>query len=200
VTDRRTRRMPDVYPVREDSRLLARFARPRKGDRVLEIGAGRGLAALAAARRGAGIVVATDLNPAALRGLRVRARAEGLPLEAVRTDLTSGLRRFDLVLTNPPYLPTRRSQRDADPWQNLALDGGADGLGVTRRVLDQLPSHLTPKGRAYLVATSLQSKPRWRALLRRWRDAGGVARTVARRRWSSETLTVVRLSRAVRRT
>jgi release factor glutamine methyltransferase len=189
-----------VYPIREDSRLLARFARPCRGDLVLEAGCGRGLAALAAARHGARAVVATDLNPTAVRTVYERARSEGLPLAAVCTDLASGLRHFDLILSNPPYLPTRPLERDRDPWENLALDGGPDGCRVTRRLFAMLPKHLSPGGRAFVLVSSLQSPARLRALLRSWRRRGGTCRTVARERWGNETLAIWRLSRASRHT
>ncbi|HLY77549.1 MAG TPA: HemK2/MTQ2 family protein methyltransferase, partial [Thermoplasmata archaeon] len=184
-----------VYPVREDSRLLARFARPRRGERVLEVGCGRGVATLASARRGARLVVATDLNPAAVRAVLRRARNESLPVEAVRTDLAAGLRRFDLILSNPPYLPTTARQRDRDPWENLALDGGLDGCRVTARLIAELPHHLAPRGRAYLVISSLQSRERLNEIRRRWLRGDGDCSTVARQRWGKETLSVWRLSR-----
>jgi release factor glutamine methyltransferase len=185
--------------VREDSRLLARFARPRRGEIVLEVGCGRGTASLAAARHGARRVLATDLNPAALRALFRRARDEMLPVDVVRTDLASGLRRFDLVLSNPPYLPTKSFERDPDAWVNLAVDGGPDGSRATARLLDTLPRHLAPGGRAYLLVSSLQSPARLRGIRSRWRRRGGEVRTVARERWGEETLSIWRLSRGSRR-
>lgn len=186
--------------MREDSRLLARFARPRQGRRVLEVGCGRGFATLASARRGAGRVVATDLNPAALRAVLQRARREGLPVDTVRTDLANGLRRFDLILSNPPYLPTRAPQRDPNPWVNLALDGGPDGCRVLARLIATLARHLTPEGQAYVLVSSLQSIQSLAEIRRRWRREGGVCRTVARERWGDEVLSVWRLSRASRHT
>ncbi|EQD56766.1 methyltransferase, partial [mine drainage metagenome] len=74
----------------------------------------------------------------ALGRLRRSAKAEHLDLETVRTDLARGLGRFDRILANPPYLPTRTEDRDPDPWQNLALDGGPDGTSTTERILAQL--------------------------------------------------------------
>jgi HemK-related putative methylase len=196
----RSRELTEVYPVREDTRLLARFARPRRGETALEIGCGRGLAALAAARHGARLVVATDLNPSALRAVFQRARSESLRVEPVRTDLAEGLRRFDLILSNPPYLPTRRETRDPDPWVNLSLDGGPDGSRVAARILRELPHHLAPNGRAYLLMSSRQSRARLQELRRRWVTRGGDCRTVARERWGNEILSVWRLSCASRRT
>src|SRR5579859_1937504 len=94
-----------VYPEREDTRLLLPFADGARGLLVLEVGTGNGAIALRAAAGGAR-VVATDVNVSALRRLRARAVALGLPLELVRADGLSGFRRFDRILFNPPYLPT----------------------------------------------------------------------------------------------
>ena len=124
-------RAPDapVYPPREDTRLLLPFAEVPRGTLLLEVGTGSGLVALAAARRGAR-VVATDLNPHALRRLRARAREEGVDLALVRTDLAHGLGRFDRILANPPYLPTRpesatRTGGTTWPWMGVRTAVGS---------------------------------------------------------------------------
>jgi HemK-related putative methylase len=187
-----------VYPPREDSRLLLPFAaqKPRTSNEwTAEVGSGRGLVALAAARAGAR-VVATDLNPSALTGLRSRALAEGLRVETVRTDLVRGLRPVARIFANPPYLPTRARDRDPDPWENLALDGGPDGWAVAGRLLRSLPRQLAAGGQAYLLVSSRQSARRGRALLRDWRRASGRTRAVASARMpDGERLTVWRLWR-----
>ena len=141
---------PRVYPIREDTRLLARTALVRSGERVVEVGCGSGLSSLLAARAG-GRALATDVNPYALRAVQASARDRDLPLALARADLLLGLRRFDVVLFNPPYLPSLPAERSAPPWDRWALDGGPDGHAVTRRWLQQLPGHLTPRGRAYLL-------------------------------------------------
>lgn len=189
-----------MYPVREDSRLLARFAQRCRGLRVLEICCGRGLASLQAARAHALGVVATDLNPAALSSLRRRARSERLPVEVVRTDLARGVRRFHRILANPPYLPTLPKDRDPDPWENLALDGGRDGCAVTARILRDLSAHLLPGGTAFLVVSSRQSPGRMGRLRANWRKSGGTVRTVVKERWGEELLSVWELRRGPRRT
>lgn len=161
-----------VYPTRADTRLLLAFADAGPGARVLEIGCGAGAVALAAAGGGAR-VVATDLNPHALRATAVHAAREGRRVDLVRTDLAHGLGRFDRVLCNPPYLPTPPAARDPDRWLNLALDGGPDGLGTTRRVLAELPEHLRPGGVAYIVFSTRQPEEARRRLATDWRTAGG---------------------------
>jgi release factor glutamine methyltransferase len=188
-----------VYPPREDTLLLRPFAEVAPGTRLLEIGTGSGAIALTAARRGAR-VVATDRNPLALRLLARTARHERLDLAVVRTDLARGLGRFDRVLANPPYLPTRPEERDPDPWTNLALDGGADGCAVLARILDQLPDHLQPNGVAYLLTSSRQSATRRTQLWAEWRARGGALAPVAERRLEGERLEVIRFTGPTGRT
>ncbi len=183
-----------VYPPREDTELLAGVARRLVGRTVLELGSGSGAVALAAARAGARRVVATDLNRSGLRALRRDAAAEGLHVEGVRTDLARGLGRFERILANPPYLPTRPAERDPDPWVNLALDGGPDGCRVLARIVATLPAHLGPGGVGFVLVSSLQSPRRRQAILRRWRARGGRARAIARRSLEGERLEVWELS------
>lgn len=186
---------PPVYPPREDSELLVRFAKLPGAARILEVGCGSGVASLAAARTGAR-VVATDLNPGALRRLALRAASERLRVEVVRTDLAAGLGRFDRILANPPYLPTPGGSEDPDRWHHLALDGGPDGLATARRLVQGLGPHLAPGGSAFIVFSSLQDPAGVRQLRREWRAAGGRWVRVARRRLEGETLSVERLDRA----
>lgn len=186
-----TRGAPSVYPPREDSFLLLPFSRVPPGTSVLEVGTGAGAIALAAARLGAR-VVATDLNVEALRRVRSIAHAERLDLEVVRTDLAEGLGRFERLLANLPYLPTRAQERDPDRWTNLALDGGPDGCWVLRRLLATLPDHLLPGGNAYVVGSSLQDGRAIAAIERDWRRRGGNQEVVAERVLEGERLVVLR--------
>jgi release factor glutamine methyltransferase len=179
-----------VYPEREDTLLLAPFARAGPGRSVLDIGTGSGRLALEAARSGSTPVVATDRNPAALHELRRRARAEGVVVEGVRTDLASGLGRFDRVVSNPPYLPTRIRERDPDRWVNLALDGGPDGCAVLRRIVTRVEQHLRPGGRAYLLVSDRQSPRSLAGIRDSWRRRGGEVRVVAERQLAGERLGV----------
>lgn len=182
-----------VYPEREDTRLLLPFAQVPGATRLLEVGAGSGRAALTAARHGAR-VVATDLNPHALRSLRRRAISEGLDIELVRTDLARGLGRFDRLLANPPYLPTLPDQRDPDRWHNLALDGGPDGCRVTSRLVGQLDQHLTAAGAAFIVVSTLQDAGGLARIAADWRSRGGTLDVVATRPLEGEKLEVWRLA------
>ncbi len=152
-----------VYPPAEDTFLLLDGLRV-EGDRALEVGTGSGIVAVFCALEGAR-VVCTDVNPHALRCARASARLNGVEVEALRADMFEGIRgRFDLVVFNPPHLPTAPSDLTQDPWLDAALCGGPDGHTVARRFLAGLPDHLERDGRAYFVlcdrgAGPLPSRP-----------------------------------------
>ena len=72
-------------------------------------------------------------------------------LELVRSDLFAGLRgrRYDLILTNPPYVPQaamRRLPREYRHEPGLALGAGDDGMDLVARILAAAPQHLSPGG------------------------------------------------------
>ena len=89
----------------------------RAGERVLELGAGLGLAAVLAARAGAR-VVATDILPGAVETIRANAALNGVTIDARLGDCYAPVagERFDLVASNPPQMPTPpgRGRSDAD--------------------------------------------------------------------------------------
>ncbi len=183
-----------VYPAKEDTYLLLPFASVPPGTRVLEVGTGGGLIALAAARAG-GRVVATDRNASALSQLRREALREGLPVSPVRTDLARGLGRFDRVLSNPPYLPwPEGSGEELDRGTRLALDGGPDGVRFLARLLSDLPDLLVPGGEAFVLVSTVQDPERLADLRDRWRARGGQWEPVANRRLEGEELSVCRLT------
>jgi release factor glutamine methyltransferase len=122
--------------------------------RILDLGVGSGalLCALLTEfghARGIGVDISTDAADVARGNLR----ACGLSLRAeIRLgDWTRGIEgRFDLIVSNPPYIPTvdlprlPREVRNFDPW--LALDGGIDGLAAYRRILPESRCLLAPGG------------------------------------------------------
>ncbi|HNT72980.1 MAG TPA: class I SAM-dependent methyltransferase [Methanothrix sp.] len=176
-----------VYPPAEDTHLLlaASLKEVAPEDAVLEIGCGSGIISKALRHR-ARWVVATDVNPAALR----RLRREGV--EVLRADLFAGIRgRFDLVLFNPPYLPTEEDEVLAG-WINFAFDGGKTGRETIGRFLEGLRDRFVPeRGRALLVVSSLSGPDE---VEEKARSLGLTVEVVARERWFFEELLVVRLS------
>jgi release factor glutamine methyltransferase len=126
------------------------------GSRVLDLCTGSGALAIAAARAGAGSVTAVDVSRRAVATARLNAALNGVRIRAMRGDLlqpVTGLR-FDLIVSNPPYLPAdddtlpRRGQRRA--W-----DAGSDGRALLDRIASDAPGHLRPGGTLWLVHSSV---------------------------------------------
>ena len=124
--------------------------------RALDLGTGSGAIAIALAReRPALEVVATDISGDALELARVNVAAAELDERiALRAgDLfqaINGEAPWDLIVSNPPYIPSavvdglEPDVRRFEP--RLALDGGADGLDVVRRIISGAGSRLRPGG------------------------------------------------------
>jgi release factor glutamine methyltransferase len=141
-------RVPDgVQAPKAGSRFFARNLNVVAGERVLEIGAGLGLAAVLAARRGAH-VVATDVLPAAVEALALNAQLNGVRIDARFGDCYAPVagERFDLVCTNAPQMPTPPG-RERDDAEAAADNGGTDGWAFIDRVIEGAPAHLVPGGR-----------------------------------------------------
>jgi release factor glutamine methyltransferase len=180
-------RVPDgVQPPKAGSRFFCRHLGARAGERVLEIGAGLGLAAVLAARAGS-TVVATDVVPAAVETIRLNAALNGVRVDARLGDCYGpvlGGERFELVCSNAPQMPTPPGpgRRDAAA---AADNGGGDGWEVLDRIIAGAPAHLVPGGR--LLFTIFAFLGRKRALARV--EAAGLVPAVV----ASETQSFPRL-------
>ncbi|THF86460.1 peptide chain release factor N(5)-glutamine methyltransferase [Deinococcus sp. KSM4-11] len=125
--------------------------RGRAAPRVLDVGTGTGALALGVkAARPDARVTATDISPEALGLARENAALNGLEVTFRHADLLTGLSGpFDVVVSNPPYLPDRDRQ-DAQPEirhdPELALYAGPDGLDVARRLTAQVADVLGTGG------------------------------------------------------
>ena len=116
---------------------------------VFDLGTGTGVLAAVLARRGAGRVVATDINPRAVACARENIRRLGLAdrVQVREADLwPSG--RADLIVCNPPWLP-------AQPTSALELGIYDHGSDVLHRFLDGLADHLNPAGEGWLILSDL---------------------------------------------
>jgi len=147
-------RLSDFEPRNSDQRL------PRSAPTVLEVGTGSGcLPVYLAHAVPTARVTTVDISPAALVVARENARRHGVldRIEFLEGDGFNALaagREFDLIVSNPPYIPSAEiatlepEVRDHDP--RLALDGGADGLDFYRRIAADAALGLKPGGRLML--------------------------------------------------
>ena len=141
-------RVPDgVQPPKAGSLLFCRHLHPRAGERILEIGAGLGLAAVLAARAGA-TVVATDVVAPAVEAIRLNAALNAVSIDARLGDCYAPVagEQFDLVCSNPPQMPTPPGRERGDAAA-AADNGGIDGWEILDRIINGAPAHLRPGGR-----------------------------------------------------
>jgi release factor glutamine methyltransferase len=148
--------LPGVFQPHSDSWLLAEcLGRERLGPRtaVLDLCTGSGLLAVVAAKLGVDEVTAVDVSARAVVSARLGALLNGVRVRAVRGDLFSplGARRFDVIVSNPPYLPGWAPGRGS----SRAWEGGARGRDFVDRICAEAPRHLTPGGVLLLVHSSV---------------------------------------------
>ena len=149
---------PRVLVPRPDSETLIeealdRLAGPGAGLRIADVGTGSGALALALAKeRPEAQVFATDISPDALAVARANAERLSLTVTFLEGDLDQPLvsaGRFDLIVANLPYIPSADIDglaADVRSEPRLALDGGADGLALVRRLVATAPELLQPEG------------------------------------------------------
>lgn len=122
---------------------------------VLDVGTGSGALALGlAAARPDARVSASDVSAGALALARKNADANSLTVNFMHADLLEAVSgRYDLIVSNPPYLP-ESDRQEAQPEvrhdPELALYSGPDGLGLARRLVIQASGHLATGGRLLL--------------------------------------------------
>lgn len=196
-----------VLIPRPDTETLVEIALERTRDRslyarVLDLCTGSGCVAISLAKeRPTWRITATDISSGALTVARDNAHRLGAHGNAafLEGDLFGALpkappaaRRFDLIVSNPPYIPDAevltldRDVRDHEP--HLALKGGGDGLALVRNIVDQAPDHLVAGGVLALEIMMGQSDE-VEALLRKRgfadvssrKDYGGIPRVVSGR-------------------
>ncbi|HEX9078730.1 MAG TPA: peptide chain release factor N(5)-glutamine methyltransferase [Desulfuromonadaceae bacterium] len=146
---------PDVLIPRHDTETLvsAALARAPGATSVLDVGTGSGCIAVTLARQLSGAAVtAVDLSGAALEVARRNGEKHRVAVEFLHGSLLEPVagRRFDLIVSNPPYIPTadiaglEPEVRDHEPMG--ALDGGRDGLDAYRALIPAAPACLAPGG------------------------------------------------------
>ncbi|MER7838180.1 HemK2/MTQ2 family protein methyltransferase [Streptomyces sp. NPDC096040] len=148
---------PGVYRPQTDTRLLGRAMR-REGvgpeTDVLDLGAGSGMLAVEAARLG-GRVTAVDISWRAVAATWLNAVLNGQTLRVRHGDLATAVpdRRFDLVISNPPYVPAPGPLPTRGPAR--AWDAGTNGRLLIDRICDTAPAVLRPTGTLLMVHSHL---------------------------------------------
>jgi release factor glutamine methyltransferase len=191
--------LPGVLIPRHDTETLVQEAVTRCPARaiVLDIGVGSGCIAVALARTCPDAhVYGVDFSPEALQLAQRNAERHGVTVTLVQGSLFEPFegRKFDLIVSNPPYIPTEEiaglqpEVRDYEPRE--ALDGGPDGLDFYRSIIPAAPSFLEKGGWLLLevgigeapdVTVIFEATGRYHDLFTAC-DAGGVERVVGGRK------------------
>jgi release factor glutamine methyltransferase len=124
---------------------------------VLDLCTGSGVLAVAAARLGAAKIVAVDVSRRAVLAAQLNARLNGVTVDAVRGDLFVCVQgeRFDLIVSNPPYLPSANETETQPRGAARAWEGGRDGRTLIDRICAKAHLHLNPEGVLMLVHSSV---------------------------------------------
>mgnify|MGYP000810414848 CR=1 FL=1 len=141
--------------VGTDGVLLGAWAEVRPGDRrMLDVGTGTGLIALMLAQRSAARITAVDVDAEcatqAAENFAASPWADRLDAVAVAVQRYDPVERFDLIVSNPPYIASAEVEklmpevRDHEP--RMALDGTEDGLHFYRRIIEEAGKHLVSSG------------------------------------------------------
>jgi release factor glutamine methyltransferase len=137
--------------------LADQLRRERLGPNVsvLDLCTGSGHLAVVAALAGAS-AVGIDVSRRAVLAVRLNALLNGVHVTALRGDLFEPVagRRFDVIVSNPPYLPHPNEEL---PQRGLAraIDAGPRGRAFLDRICAQVGEYLTPGGVLLLVHSSV---------------------------------------------
>jgi release factor glutamine methyltransferase len=161
----------DVLIPRPDTETLVMevldAVKGRSSPRILDLCTGSGCVAIAVARNCKDAqVTATDISPAVIAVAEENAERLKVAdrVECLQSDLFDAIPerlKFDVIASNPPYVPSAEIDQ-LDPEVSLheprsALDGGADGLSILRRIIDEAPARMAPGGLLMLEFTPEQA-------------------------------------------
>jgi len=200
------KKYPDVYEPAEDTFLLLDsleedkdFLKDMKPKISLEIGGGSGVVTcfLATILGPSTTYICTDRNPKAVSCILETAKVNKHTVEAVETDLFSGLEErltgnVDVLMFNPPYVVTPDHEIDSS---NVASTwaGGARGRLVMDRLFPHVSTLLSNKGVFYLVVIKENDPDEIIALFKR--EYGFSGEFVKTRKCCNELLSVLKFTR-----
>lgn len=163
---------PDTETLVENVLHFVKQTPGLEAPRILDLCTGSGCIACAIARHlPRAHISAVDVDPVAAELAKKNAQKLALAdrIKVFTGDLFAALPSlveaapFDIITANPPYIPSSqmaqldRNVRDYE--SKLALDGGADGLDVHRRILAAAAERMNPGGQLYLEIAFDQGKP-----------------------------------------
>jgi release factor glutamine methyltransferase len=176
--------LSNVYVPSDDTFALLEEALKvvRDTDCVLEVGTGSGMIAKFLSKK-AQSVIATDISPYAVKNARINA------VDTKAGHLFANLSyNFDLIIFNPPYLPTLTESYEPKDWLSKAWDGGPTGMEVIMEFLSEVTNYLTEAGKLLIVVSSLTG---FRKIVTKMTELFKEVNIVATKKFQFETLYVL---------
>ena len=175
-----------MYVPSEDSYLLAKSVKEYSGKRALEIGVGSGIA-FEELQKNFELVVGTDLHVQSLRYARHNIRFRNNL--TICCNMSAPIRcKFDLIVSNPPYLPNLSTEIQKD----LPVDGGLTGIEWSIKFLELTLPKLEPTGKILLLLSSFSNIEKVGLFVQKLKFAKKI---VNQRKLFYETIKVFELSR-----
>jgi len=140
--------LPNVYKGSTDTELFCKILDIRKGQDVWDIGTGTGLIAITAKLKGAGCVLATDLNPDAVKNAKKNSRLLRLKIDVRQADVFGEInKKVDIITFNPPFTNQKAKQKhEISFWDK--------DHKTLRNFFSNVRKHLKPNGRAFIAWSS----------------------------------------------
>jgi release factor glutamine methyltransferase len=151
-----------VYDPMEDSYMMQKEVQKRARDKkVLDMGTGSGIQSISAALSGAKEAFAVDLNPEAVKCCKENAKLNNVEVSVIQSNLFEKLpkNRFDLVVFNPPYLPSDGQHDD------LRWSGGYEGIEVILEFFQQVSDYLAKDGEILFIFSSHANQDKLKKVL-----------------------------------
>ena len=162
----------DVLIPRPDTETLVMevldAVKGKLAPKVLDLCTGSGCIAIAVVKNAkTAHVAATDISPAAIEIARenVARHNVGSQVDVIESDLFAGIQpgsKYDVIVSNPPYIPSAEMDLlDAEVARHeprLALDGGADGLAILKRIIEAAPAFAASNALLLLEFTPEQAE------------------------------------------
>jgi len=157
-----------VYIPSEDTDLLLNvleeeiIKRNKTFKKAIEIGTGNAFLSLEIYDN-VNQLYSTDINPIVIDYLlNVKDKYNLEKMKVVYSNLFDSIddnEKFDLIVFNPPYVPTEDLEKEDDSINgyDLAVNGGKDGREIIDSFLEKLPNHLEKEGVCYLLVSSLNN-------------------------------------------
>lgn len=179
-----------MYAPSDDTFLLADCIRQYNGRRVLEIGVGSGFL-LDILEKNFGYVAGSDIDLQALQHCKQQqnttAASENILLVCCDAGSAFGLGKFDLIVSNPPFLPNNDNNNNLD----LTVNGGPTGIETTIHFINSALPLLAVDGKLLVVISSFANSS---ALDKLVLEKNMHKKVLKERKLFYETLSVVELS------